>query len=145
VARTTSSREEFFRDYSIEEILKTMDGLGVEKAILTTDPNHPQPHVMSFADARPDRFFLGAHLDPRQGMKAIRALESFVRDHNVVLARITPFMIDLPPNHAVYYPVYASVELDLPSRSTPASPDRRSPASASIRCTSTGSACTSRS
>ena len=64
--------EDSFRDYTIEEILKTMDALGVEKAILTTDPHHPQPHVMSFAEKRPDRFFLGAQLDPRRGMKATR-------------------------------------------------------------------------
>ena len=33
--------EDFFRDYTIEEILKTMDALGVEKAILTTDSHQP--------------------------------------------------------------------------------------------------------
>ncbi len=107
--------DDFFRDYSVEEMLKLMDGLGVEKAIITTDPHQPEKHVMSFPEARPDRFFLGAQLDPRRGMKSVRALERFVAEHPVVLARITPFMIDIPPNDAVYYPVYAKcVELDLP-------------------------------
>jgi len=107
--------EDFFRDYSIEETLKLMDRVGVEKAILTTSPEKPQPHVLSFAEKRPERFALGAQLDPRRGMDHVRALESFHRDHNVVLARITPFYIDVPPGDAMYYPFYTKcVELDLP-------------------------------
>jgi predicted TIM-barrel fold metal-dependent hydrolase len=108
--------EDFFRDYSVEEMLKTMDAIGVEKAILTTDVHRPQEHVLSFVQARPDRFALGAQLDPRQTMKTVRALERFHREQpNVVLCRITPFYLDLPPNHALYYPVYAKcVELGLP-------------------------------
>ncbi len=107
--------EDFFRNYSIEETLKRMDEAGVERAILTTDPGRPSEHVLAFAEAHPERFFLGAQLDPRRGMKAIRALEAFHREHRVVLARITPFYLDIPPNDAVYYPVYAKcIELDLP-------------------------------
>ena len=38
-----------------------------------------------------------------------------MNDHGAVLARITPFLIDVPPNHAIYYPVYSKcVELGLP-------------------------------
>ena len=56
-----------------------------------------------------------AQVDPRRGMKTIRALQSFRESHNVVLARITPFYLDVAPNDAIYYPVYAKcVELDLP-------------------------------
>jgi predicted TIM-barrel fold metal-dependent hydrolase len=48
-------------------------------------------------------------------MKTVRALERFVREAPVVLARVTPFGFDLAPNHALYYPIYAKcVELDLP-------------------------------
>lgn len=107
--------EDFFRDYSLGEILAAMDSLGIEKAILTTDPGRPSEHVLSFEAARPDRFVLGAQLDPRHGMRALRALESFVASHRVVLARITPFLLDLPPSDAVYYPVYAKcIELGIP-------------------------------
>jgi predicted TIM-barrel fold metal-dependent hydrolase len=107
--------EDFFRDYSVEEILATMDSQGVEKAILTTDPGRPNEHVLAFEAARPDRFFLGAQIDPRLGMRALRALESFASSHAVVLARITPFMFDVPPSDAIYYPVYAKcIELGIP-------------------------------
>ena len=108
--------EDFFRAYSIDEMVETMDRLGVERAILTTDPHHPDPHVMSFARKLPERFALAAQIDPRKVMKSVRALESFVRDEGAVLARITPFALDLPPNHALYYPIYTKcVELGLPA------------------------------
>jgi len=107
--------EDFFRNYEPEEILEQMDRGGVRRAILTTDPKRPSPHVMKFAEKHPERFALGAQLDPRRGMKTLRELEAFKRDHPVVLARITPFYLDLAPREPVYYPVYAKcIELDLP-------------------------------
>ena len=108
--------EDFFRDYSVAEILQTMDALGIEKAILTTDPDRPSDHVLGFVAERPDRFFLGAQLDPRRAMKAVRSLERFHREQpNLVLARITPFYLDLAPSHALYYPIYtACTQLSLP-------------------------------
>jgi predicted TIM-barrel fold metal-dependent hydrolase len=107
--------EEFFQNTSIEETLELMDEAGVERGILTTDPGRPSEHVVAFAEQRPDRFALGAQLDPRRGMKAVRALRSFVADHPVVLARITPFYLDVAPNDAIYYPIYtACIDLDLP-------------------------------
>jgi len=107
--------EDFFRDYSVDEMVALMDRLGVEKSILTTNAVDPQPHVLSFAEKHPDRFALGAHVDPRKGMEHVRALERFTRDHGGVLARITPFYIDVPPNDAIYYPFYAKcIELDIP-------------------------------
>jgi predicted TIM-barrel fold metal-dependent hydrolase len=107
--------EEFFQSESMESMLKRMDEIGVEKAILTTALESPSEHVVAFAEACPERFVLGVQLDPRRGMSALRALGRMVQDHPVVLARITPFFLDLPPNDAVYYPVYAKcIELDLP-------------------------------
>jgi predicted TIM-barrel fold metal-dependent hydrolase len=100
----------------VAEILQTMDALGIEKAILTTDPDRPSEHVLGFVAARPDRFFLGAQLDPRRAMQAVRSLERFHREQpNLVLARITPFYLDLAPSHALYYPIYTKcTELALP-------------------------------
>ena len=104
----------FFRNYSVTEIVEEMDRLGIERAIVTTDPRRPSDHVLSFPKSHPDRFALGAQLDLRKGMKTVRALESFAKSYPVVLARVTPFAFDLPPSHALYYPIYAKcVELDL--------------------------------
>jgi len=107
--------EQIFRDISVAELTEAMDRAGVEKAILTTLAAEPSEHVLSFPQADPERFALSVSLDPRRGMAAIRELEAIVRDQPVVLARITPFLIELPPNDRVYYPVYAKcIELDLP-------------------------------
>ncbi|MDI1288563.1 MAG: amidohydrolase family protein [bacterium] len=107
--------DEIFRNISPGELIDTMDEAGVRTAILTNNCEDIDKHVLSVLDARPDRFVLSAYVNPRNGMAAVRALESFTRDHPVVLARITPFIIDLPANDREYYPIYAKcVELDLP-------------------------------
>ena len=107
--------DDFFRNYSVEEMIETMDEHGVERAIITVDARDPHGHALSFIEKHPERFSLGAQLDPTKLMKAVRALEAIKKDYPVVLARITPFYIDRPPTDAVYYPVYAKcIELDLP-------------------------------
>lgn len=104
-----------FKDLSVAELTEAMDRAGVEKAILTTTLEAPTDHVLAFPRANPDRFVLSVSLDPRTGMEAVRALDRIVRDEPVVLARITPFMINLPPDDRVYYPIYAKcIDLDLP-------------------------------
>jgi predicted TIM-barrel fold metal-dependent hydrolase len=107
--------EDFFRNNTVDEIVEAMDRLGVEKAILTTDAERPSPHVLSFPKARPDRFVLGVQIDPRRLMKATRALAAIAASEPVVLARVTPFYIDIAPDHRAYYPIYAKcIELGLP-------------------------------
>ncbi|TFH25185.1 MAG: amidohydrolase [Myxococcales bacterium] len=105
---------EFFRDFSVEEMLDVMDRTGVEKAVLSIDAERPDEATLVFPAARPDRFALAAGLDPRRGMKAVRGLEALVSSAPVAMARMTPFLYDLPPHHRTYYPIYAKcIELDL--------------------------------
>jgi predicted TIM-barrel fold metal-dependent hydrolase len=107
--------EEIFKDISLQEMLDTMDRCGVEKSVLSLRAENPSEYVLSFVRARPDRFVLAAYVDPRRGMTALRALQAVVKNEPVVLARVVPFMINLPPDDKVYYPVYAKcVELGLP-------------------------------
>ena len=107
--------DEFLQNIELEPLLAEMDDVGVEKAILTVDAGSPSDHVLSFARARPDRFALAVSMDPRRGMKGLWRLEDLVREHPVVMARVVPFQYDLPPTHALYYPLYARcVDLDLP-------------------------------
>ncbi len=107
--------DEIFKDISLQEMLDTMDRCGVAVSVLSLRAESPSEQVLSFVRARPDRFVLAAYVDPRRGMAALRALEAVVRNEPVVLARVVPFMINLPPDDRVYYPVYAKcIELDLP-------------------------------
>lgn len=110
-----AAQSDFFRDFSVDEMVAIMDRCGCEKAILSTTAEEPDKYVLDFAKARPDRFVLSAYVDPRNGMTALRALEKLRREHPVVLARAVPFMINLPPDDKSYYPLYAKcVDLDLP-------------------------------
>jgi predicted TIM-barrel fold metal-dependent hydrolase len=107
--------DQIFHDISLQEMLDTMDRCGVAVSILSLRAENPSEQVLSFVRARPDRFVLAAYVDPRRGMTALRALEAVVKNEPVVLARVVPFMINLPPDDRVYYPVYAKcIELDLP-------------------------------
>ena len=106
---------EIFKDIPVEQLIDDMDRAGVEKCIVTTNAEDPDRRIMDFPRRHPDRFALSLSMDPRRGMTALRALESMVRNEPVVLARITPFMINLPPDDRVYYPVYAKcIDLGLP-------------------------------
>ena len=106
---------EFFKSLSIDEMLETMDRVGVEKSILSVEVSHPSEQVLAFTKAYPNRFALAATLDPRRGMKALWALEELAKQHPVVMARVVPFLCDLPPNDRAYFPLYAKcIELDLP-------------------------------
>jgi predicted TIM-barrel fold metal-dependent hydrolase len=107
--------DEIFKDISLQEMLDTMDRCGVEKSVLSLRAEDPSEYVLSFVRARPDRFVMAAYVDPRRGMLEVRALEKVVKNEPVVLARVVPFMINLPPDDRVYYPIYAKcIELDLP-------------------------------
>jgi predicted TIM-barrel fold metal-dependent hydrolase len=107
--------DQIFHDISLQEMLDTMDRCGVAISVLSLRAESPSEQVLSFVRARPDRFVLAAYVDPRRGMTALRALEAVVKNEPVVLARVVPFMINLPPDDRVYYPVYAKcIELDLP-------------------------------
>ncbi len=106
---------EFFKSLSIDEMLETMDRVGVEKSILSVEVSRPSEQVLAFTKTHPNRFALAGTLDPRRGMKALWALEELAKQHPVVMARVVPFLCDLPPNDRAYFPLYAKcIELDLP-------------------------------
>jgi predicted TIM-barrel fold metal-dependent hydrolase len=107
--------DSMFRDYSVTEMLEVMDRCGVEKAILSARAEEKNERVLEFTRTHPERFSLAMYVDPRRGMPALRALETWVRNEPVVLCRLVPFMVGLPPNDKSFYPVYAKcIDLDLP-------------------------------
>ncbi len=115
VARDYFKREqEIFAHTSLEDLLRQMDGAGVERAILTMDPHDPGP-VCDIARAFPGKFICSTVIDPMAGMAAVRSLDVLVAKHDLRLARVVPFLVGRAPNDKVYYPIYAKcIELDLP-------------------------------
>jgi uncharacterized protein len=111
--------DSFLKSPELPELLEDMDANGVERAILLTRLDATDDRAQRFAAAEPERFALGVGgLKLLRPMKALRALESFVRDHPVAYATVGPsFWGDgmYPPSDAVYYPLYTKCcELDLP-------------------------------
>lgn len=107
--------DDFLKDLTPAELVRQMDEAGVEKAVLSVQLDAPQPSVLECARLHPERIFLAAVCDPTRHMKTCWALEDLVAEQPVVMARVVPFMHDLPPNHRDYYPLYAKCcDLDLP-------------------------------
>lgn len=107
--------DEFFQNVSPEQLRADMDEAGVEKAIVSLDVAAPSKHVLAFAQALPGRIAFAAGVDPNKLMPELWRLEALVRNEPVVMARVVPFLHDLPPTAPLYYPLYAKcVELDLP-------------------------------
>lgn len=107
--------QDFFKEFSADELIITMDRAGVEKAVINVSAENPLEKILAFPKAYPGRFFLAVMPDLHKGMSALWALEDLVKNHPVVMARVVPFVFDLPPDDRLYYPLYAKcIELDLP-------------------------------
>lgn len=103
------------RRIDVGELLETMDAHGVEKAVLDFNVDKPSAHTVKVVEAAPERLALSARVDPGGVMKAVAKVRAAHRDLPVVSAKVIPFLHDVPPSHASYYPLYAAcVDLGLP-------------------------------
>jgi predicted TIM-barrel fold metal-dependent hydrolase len=124
--------EEVFRGTPLDEMVALMEASGIEAGLLTVDANDPKPTAEAAARYG-GRFLLSAVVDPLQGMAAVRSVERLVKEHDVRLIRMIPFLVNRPPNDKAYYPVYAkcielgvavSVTTGIPGPPMPAEPQR---------------------
>lgn len=110
---------------TLEAIVEKMDRAGIEIGLLIANKVGPlgSPHtwhlpygmVAEAVNKYPNRFRGLAGIDPTEGMKGVRELESAVKDFGFVGAHLYPHWFNLPPDHAKYYPFYAKcAELDIP-------------------------------
>ena len=107
--------DDFFRDSTIEDLLGEMESNGVEHSVLSIDPEAPPDRVLAFSRQYPDQFSLCPIVDVNHMLDAVWAVEDLVKTVNVTLVRVMPSLVDKPPTHPYYYPLYAKcVELDLP-------------------------------
>lgn len=106
--------DDFFKDISAEEMIEAMEKAGVEKVLLSVDPHKPEQRLLDFTRQFPGRFYLALQPRLKKGMQALWAMEDLAKDYPVVMARVTPFGLDLPPNDPIYYPLYAKcIEMDI--------------------------------
>jgi uncharacterized protein len=100
--------------------VEAMDQAGVDRGLISAwyDARGPlisNDEVASFVKEAPDRFVGVASVDLRDPIAAVRELRRAVNDLGFRALRIVPWLWGLPPNHRLYYPLYAEcVELDVP-------------------------------
>jgi predicted TIM-barrel fold metal-dependent hydrolase len=120
--------DEVFRARTPDELLGEMQAAGAARAVLNALPGTADS-VAAFATEHPTRFALAAEVDPLGGMDTVREVERVVRDLGARVIRMIPFKAGLPPDHAVYFPVYAKcVELGVPVSVTAGMPGPPVPA-----------------
>ncbi len=102
-----------------ERLIQEMDAAGVRYGIIG-GAHHPYSHtpndwVAEQAAKYPDRLIPIAGVNAELGMKAVRELEYLVKEKGFRGLRIFPYGHKLPPNHAIFYPLYAKcIELNIP-------------------------------
>jgi hypothetical protein len=63
----------------------------------------------------PDRFGLSVRVDANEGIRAVRHLESMVRNDGARALRIVPYRDEKKASHRSYFPLYAKcIELNIP-------------------------------
>ncbi|MEX2080743.1 MAG: amidohydrolase family protein [Dehalococcoidia bacterium] len=101
---------------TLDEMIEEMDAAGVEKGILCAGYGEAEDRqwVVDAINRFPDRLAGSLVVDPRRGMDGLREVDRFVNDHKFKMIRFLAFEVQLPYDHAVYYPFYAkAIELDI--------------------------------
>jgi len=107
---------------SLEEIVADLDKRNVEVAVITgrdCEKTYGIPanngSVLEFCAAYPEKFIGFYGLDPHKGMDAVRELTKAVTELGMKGAAVDPYLAQIYPNDAKYYPIYAKCcELEIP-------------------------------
>ena len=105
--------------------LGLMDAAGIDKSLLIAvragdirmkgSFEVPYDEVAKVCRQYPDRYYGLAGVDPYRGMEQLADLEFAVKELGFVGAHLYPHWMELAPDHAKYYPIYAKCcELDIP-------------------------------
>lgn len=110
---------------TLEAMIERMDAAGIGHAFLLAPKSgrvglpgcyHLSPQLVADAVRQyPQRFSGLLGIDPTQGMRGVRELETAVREWGFIGAHLYPHWFELAPDHAKYYPFYAKCcELGIP-------------------------------
>jgi hypothetical protein len=103
----------------IDDLLQEMDQNGVQKAILSGSQHDyiytSNDWIAEQVRKYPDRLYGCAAANPKKGMEAVREFERAIKELGLIGLRLNPYAHGYPPNHNIYYPLYAKcVELNVP-------------------------------
>ena len=107
------------RPWSAAEMVEKMDELGIERCLLSPGPGIPEEEgrrwVLETIQRYPERFAFATRANPRDGMKAVRQIESEFRNDGAIALRLVPVRFQAPPNDKIYFPLYTKCcELGMP-------------------------------
>lgn len=104
----------------IDTTLRSMDEGGVERGLICAwygpaGALISNDEVAAFVSAAPTRLIGVASVDLRDPVGAVRELRRSVHELGFRGLRVLPWLWGLPPNHRLYYPLYAEcVQLGIP-------------------------------
>lgn len=98
---------------TVSSTLAAMDEGGVDISLLSAwhGPSGSlisNEEVAGYIDQAPDRFRGLATVDLANPMQAVRDIRHWVDGKRFVGVRVVPWLWNLPPNHRLYYPIYAA-------------------------------------
>ncbi len=104
----------------VDMTIQAMDAASVDRALVSAwwGPEGPLLHndeVAALVSENPDRLIGVASVDISRPMEAVAELRRCVIELGFRAVRVLPWLWQLPPNHRLYYPIYAAcVDLDVP-------------------------------
>jgi hypothetical protein len=110
------------RPQDLDELMADMDRNRIARALLAPPPESAMGDqvagyrwTLDAVQRHPDRFGLSVRVDADEGMRAVRHLESMVRNDGARALRIVPYRDGKRASHRSYYPLYAKcIELGIP-------------------------------
>jgi predicted TIM-barrel fold metal-dependent hydrolase len=106
----------------LAELVADLDRHRIARALLAPPPESAMGDqvagyrwTLDAVQQHPDRFGLSVRVDADQGMRAVRHLESMVRNDGALALRIVPYRDGKRASHRSYFPLYAKcIELGIP-------------------------------
>jgi predicted TIM-barrel fold metal-dependent hydrolase len=107
---------------NLVELVSDMDRHHIARALLAPPPESAMGDqaagyrwTLEAVQQFPHRFGLSVRVDADQGIRAVRHLESMVRNDGARALRVVPYRDGKRPSHRSYYPLYAKcIELGIP-------------------------------
>jgi predicted TIM-barrel fold metal-dependent hydrolase len=94
-----------------QQLVDTMDRLGVTTGILTPGLNHGEEKSLEIADAHPGRFLVCAGVaDPARPTKNVVRIRELAQHPRFSFVRVMPLATQVPINDPRHYPVYQVCE-----------------------------------
>jgi predicted TIM-barrel fold metal-dependent hydrolase len=104
------------RGTTMDDTIAAMGAAGIEKAMVTVHRSpEPQSAGLKVVSNYAGKLLPCCMIEPKDGMTAVRELETLVNDFHVKAVHMSASDMGVPYNDKMFYPMYAKcVELDIP-------------------------------